>query len=413
MKVHVYGNTLNSAFDFTKQLREQGIDAELFLDNTSPANQDYPWWDNPEITPDNLPYWVNYYKTFPFFLMPNKETKKMIQDFSNCDVALVTCWGPILAMKAKVPFVFVSLGSDLNSIAYGDEFKSILYSSLDVKAKIKKIIKLITFVPLQRKALFKYAYRITISMGYQYNAYIKKYGLEKKTSLLNYPKDVLGYATNEVDEELKNKFKKYELVFFMFSRQNWMSVWNDLKGNDKFFRAYARFVKEIKPNVILFVPNKGIDIEYSKALIKELDIENNVEWFDDMPKFKLKKIQAMSNVVMVDNFWHNEWLKRYPLDTTPKVGFGFGCIESLASKSLLLTAFTDDEFYDGNKPPILYAFSEDEIYNRLSEVYRMSFEEREKMRNDGYEFVIKWHEQKNVLYKHIDLLKKASAKQIL
>ena len=410
MKVHIYGNTLNSAFDFTKQLRGQGIDAELFLDNTSPFNQDYPWWDNPSLSANNLPDWVNYYKTFPFFLFPNKETKKMIQDFSQCDVALVMCWGPILAMKAKVPFVFVSLGSDLNSIAYSDEFRSVLYDSSSFISKLKKIIKLMTYIPLQRKALFKFAYKITISMGYQNNAYIKKFGLQSKTYLLNYPKDVLGYGV-ENDLEIYENYKQYDLVFFMFSRQTWNSVWNDLKGNDKFFKAYARFLKKHTPNTKLFAPNKGGDVAKSKQLLQKLGIENQVEWFDDMPKYSLKKIQAMPNVVMVDNFWHNQWYKRYPLDITPKVGFGFGCIESLSSKSLLITAFTDDEFYDNSKPPILYAFTEDEIYDRLVQVYKMSIEQRNKMREDGYEFVLKWHEQTNVLYKHIDLLKEASKKE--
>lgn len=404
MKIHVYGNTLNSAFDFTSQLRAQGIDAEMFLDNTSAARQDYPWWDNEELSQDNLPTWVHYYRTYPFFLFPNKETEKMINHFGNCDVALVTCWGPILAMKAKVPFVFVSLGSDLNSISYFNELKSVFYSSSTIKSKIRKLVKLLAYVPLQRKALFKFANKITISMGYQYNAYIKNFGLDYKTELLNYPKDILNYRV-PVEEQLMEKYKKYELVFFMFSRQTWTSVWNDLKGNDKFFRAFARFVKDYQPNVKLMVPNKGLDINASKSLIESLKLESNVEWFDDMPKYQLKKYQALPNIVMVDNFWHDQWYKKYPLDITPKVGFGFGSIESLASKALLITAFTDDEFYKNDKPPILHAFTENDIYSRLVEVYCMSIDKRNEMKEAGYDFVMKWHEQSNVLYKHINILR--------
>ena len=43
-----------------------------------------------------------------------------------------------------------------------------------------------------------------------------------------------------------------------------------------------------------------------------------------------------------------------------------------------MTAFTDDEFYDNTKPPILYAFTEDEIYARLVQVYEMTDAERKK-----------------------------------
>ena len=128
MKVHVYGNVLNLGFIAVKMLRSKGVDAVLFLDDTSKQKQDYPWWDEPELSENNLPYWIKYYKTFPFFLIPNKETKRMIKDFSNCDVAFVSCYGPILAMKAKVPFVFVSAASDLNMIDIPLDFKKVFFT---------------------------------------------------------------------------------------------------------------------------------------------------------------------------------------------------------------------------------------------------------------------------------------------
>ena len=99
MKVHLYGNTLNSAYHLTKLMRSKGIDAILFLDQSSVHEQDYPWWDDPTINKNNLPNWIKYYTTFPFFLFPNKETRRMIKDFGDCDIALVSCYGPMLAMK--------------------------------------------------------------------------------------------------------------------------------------------------------------------------------------------------------------------------------------------------------------------------------------------------------------------------
>ena len=70
MKVHIYGNTLNSAYHLTKILRDRGIEAEMFLDNTSGLQQDYPWWDDISLNENSLPGWVHYYKTFPFFHLP-------------------------------------------------------------------------------------------------------------------------------------------------------------------------------------------------------------------------------------------------------------------------------------------------------------------------------------------------------
>ena len=407
MKVHVYGNTLNSAYHLTKVLRDKGIDAIFFLDNTSGFQQDYPWWDDKTLNENNLPAWVKYYKTFPFFLLPNAETKQMIADFSACDIALVSCYGPILAIKAKVPFVFYSLGSDLNMIHYKKDFLSALLNSASLKVKFRKLVKILTYSPLQARAIKKHANRIIIYMGYQYNPFIKSFQLQHKTHKLCYPKDVINYGVSP-DADLQQQYEQYKVVFFMLSRHSWASVWNEYKGNDKFLKAYARFIKQRQPNTLLISSNKGIDIEKSRKIIASEQIEPYVQWVDDMPKYQLKKYQSLDNVVMVDNFWHDRWHVQFPEDKAqPRVGFGFGCIESLASKRPLITAFNDQDFYNQEQPPIFDAFTEDEILNRLNEVYDMTTAQLQAEGEKGYAFVLKWHEQTNVIDTHIKVLQEA------
>jgi hypothetical protein len=405
MKVHVYGNTLNSAYHLTKVLRDKGIDAEMFLDNSSSSEQDFPWWDDETLKRDNLPTWIHYYPIFPNYFFRNHKTKKMIDDFAKCDVALVSCYGPMLAMKAKIPFVFYSLGSDLNMIDFKDDLNSLLFNTYSLKSKVLKFIKLLTYGRLQLKALKSHANRIIIYAGYQYLPYIVKHGLQDKTVKLNYPKDVINYGVG-VDEQLNSEYKHYDFVFFMFSRHSWKSVWNDIKGNDKFIRAFARFVKENNPNAILITANKGIDIDASKSLIKELGIEECVQWLDDIPKYQFKKYQALPNIVMVDNFWHDKWYERYTEgNAAMHVCLGFGGVETLSSKSLLITTFADQEFYDGESPQILNAFTEEEIFNRLIQLSKMSTEEKNQMKQAGYDFVLKWNEQTAIIHKHIDVLR--------
>ena len=313
MKVFVYGNTLNIALKLTLILRQKGIDAEMFLDNTSPLKQDYPNWEYPELNPDNYPEWIHYYPIFPNFFVPGKKTKKMIADFGKCDVALVCGWGPTLAKMAKVPAVFHSAGSDLNNIAIWDEIKCVFKSRLSLSNRVKKLIKSFTFSPMQRNALKHHTSKILVSMGYQVNKYIYDQGLEHKLVLTNFPRDVINYAA-PLDETLYEKYKKYQLVFFMISRHSWKSVWNDVKGNDKFLRSYARFVKIHQPNVLLITTNKGVDYEFSKELIHKEGIDDYIEWVENMPVYKLKGYQSLPNAIMVDNFWHDDWKKRYPKD---------------------------------------------------------------------------------------------------
>ncbi len=412
MKVYLYGNTLNCGYDLTKILRQKGIDAELFLDRSSPLEQDFPWWDDKSLSPDNLPAWVHYYPIFPNFIYPTGQTKQMIEDFSKGDVALVCSYGPIIAMKSKIPFVFYSVGSDLNMIDFKDDFKALLFNTYSLKLKIKKFIKILTFGRMQAKALKSAADRIICYMGYQYRPFIINHGLQDKTVKLTYPKDIVNYTTG-VDDELSNQYKQYDFVFFMVARQSWKSVWNDMKGNDKFIRSFARFVKEKSPNVLLLMANKGIDLAASKALVKELDIEAYVEWVDNMPRYQLKKYQAMPNIVMVDSFWHDKWYERYAGDRNDmRTGFGLGAVESLSSKSLLITSFNDQEFYNGETPPILNAFSEEEIYNCLLQLGKMSSEEINRMKQAGYDFIFKWNEQNHVIETHIAILKEVYEKTV-
>ena len=405
MKVHLYGNTLNCAFELTKTLRQKGIDAEMFLDKSSPHEQDFPWWDDKSTSADKLPSWVHYYPVFPNFVFATGQTKQMIRDFAKCDVALVSGYGPILAMKAKVPFVFYSIGADLNMIDFVDDFKQLLFNTYPPFLKLKKFIKIFTFGRMQKWALKSHANRIIVYMGYQFRKYIVGQGLEHKTVKLTWPKDVANYKADP-DEQLNSEYAEYDSVFFMASRQSWTSVWNDPKGNDKFIRTFARYVKENGPNVILLMAEKGNDLAASKALVRDLEIEGHVRWMQDMPRYQLKKYQAMPNVVMVDGFWHDRWFDRYYEDMdSVKAGFGLNAVETLSSGSLLITAFTDQEYYNGETPPVLIAFTEDEIFQRLKQLEAMTDDEREEMRQAGYDFIYKWNEQNHIIDSHIKILK--------
>ena len=409
MKVFLYGNTLNISYYFTLFLRAKGIDAEMYLDNTSPHGHDYPWWEDAALRPDNLPPWIHYYKTRPFFLLPNRKVKKMIRDFGKCDVALVFCNGPIVAMKAKVPFLFFSIGSDLNGIDTKDELKSIYHGNMGLNQKLRRLVKIISYTPLQKKAILHYASRIGVAMGYQWNPYIKKFGLESKTFRTRMPYDTEKYAT-ATDKKLFERYKQYDLVFLLISRHSWKKLYNDIKGNDKFLKAYARFVKNYNPNARLLLLKKGIDFKESEKLVNELGLNDNVEWLEMMDKDGVRAFESLPNLVVADQFWHDEWFKRFTEDKdAPKIGFGFAGIEAMAAGRPLITAFKDPEYYENNEPPVLSAFTIEEIYARLIEVYKMTPEERAGIGKRQQEFVNKWHNYQNTIDIYISELQKIAA----
>lgn len=411
MKVHLYGNTLNNAYNMTQFLRAKGVDAEMFLDHISPLDQDYPWWEDTSLSPGNLPPWVHYYPTRPFFLKPNKRTRQMIDHFSRCDVALVCGFGPILAMKANVPFVFYAVGSDLNALDVRVDIVSLLRSSMPMKARLMRLVKLLTYSPLQIRAIEDVADKILVLMGYQVTPLINKYGLASKTSKARLPWDTLKYAA-PLDRALYDRFKSYDSVFFMIARHAWRSVWHDLKGNDKFIRAFARFIADVKPNAVLIAIDKGVDVHASRRLITELGIGEQVRWVPQMDKDGVRSFESLPNCVVVDQFWHDEWYLRYPEDRArPIIGFGSGSIEALSAGRPLITTFSDEAFYDGKSPPILSAFTEGEIYRRIVQAHTMTPEERQKMGEAGRAFAYDWHDWRNVTQLYIDALEEVLRKR--
>src|SRR5690606_22504314 len=123
MKIHLYGNTLNNSYYLATFLRACGYDAEMFLDDSSSLQQDYPWWEDSHLNEHNLPSWIHYYRVNPNFMFPQPKLKEMINHFSKCDIALVCGWGPIIAKRAGVPYLFYSFGGDLTVTAFYENIR--------------------------------------------------------------------------------------------------------------------------------------------------------------------------------------------------------------------------------------------------------------------------------------------------
>jgi len=417
MKIHLYCNTLNISYSLGKVLKELGYDVKLFLDNTSPLIQDFPWHIDRDMTPENFPSWIVYYKIAPDFIKLDKETKALIEDFSKGDVALVWGWGPILCHFAKIPYFFCSLGADLNNIKISEKIKYIIVKKLfgkkqvvttPLKIEVKAgstysgLHKLFIYI-LQRRFL-KEAYAIGIGMGYQINPYMKRFGLLDKMVKIRGLHDMDYYKKSE-DDLLNNKYSKYNCIFFAPARHSWSNVWEDIKGNDKYIRAFAAFVKKYNPNCKLVTITKGVDVDLSKQLIEELGIGNYVEWLPEMDKEDIIKFLSIPNCVIIDQFMHDKWYLRYPEDKAKvRVGFGFASVEALALEKVIITAFEDEMFYENNQPPILKAFTIAEIENAMATAYNMSANERVDLGKKAREFAIKYHDWKNNIHIYTDVL---------
>ena len=428
LKIHIYGNILNNGYYLGQVLIKLGYDVTLFLDRESPFNQDYPWWENPSLSENNLPSWIKFYNFKPNLIFPGICEKKLFNEFAKADVALVCSYGPIVAGKAKIPFVFYSYGEDLN-IA---DTKRGLYRVFNQIIRFKRpagIIKYLTIGLLQRYYLKKAKY-IGIAMGYQI-PYLRAIGIIDKFKKIRLVLNLDNYKFQK-SEALEGKYKKYEHVFFMISRHVWTSLWREaVKGNDKFIRAFASYVHKNRPNVKLILIEKGIDVKKTKELIKELDIYEYIEWVKEMNKDGIKSFLSLDNLVVVDQFMHDSWYKLYPEDfkipivkqyiasgkkkllntindeQLSLITFGSGSIEAMIAKRPLITTFTDFSFYENETPPHFNAFTKDEIYDVLDRIHKMSKIELQEVGQAEYDFIYKFHKYESSAKLYIDLLHKA------
>jgi len=430
-KIHLYGNVLNNGYYLGRILTNLGYNVTLFLDKHSPFDQDYPWWENAALNQGNLPSWIKFYNFKPNYIFPSPKEREMIKDFSEADIALVCGYGPIVAGKAKVPFVFYSYGEDLNIADTFRGLKRVFNQAFRFK-RPSGIIKYLTIGIAQRFYL-KRAEFIGIAMGYQL-PYLKALGLMEKYRMIRLVYDFKNFHFNAT-EQLLNKYSAFDRVYFMISRHVWSSLWREsVKGNDKFIRAFATYVKCHSPNVRLVLIDKGADVPKSKQLITQLGIEEHVEWVPEMNKDGIKSYLALKNLIVVDQFAHDEWYQLFPEDKrvpavkkyikegkseflkyleNDKVSiitFGSGSTEAMIAKRPLITTFTDADFYDNEEPPHFNAFTEYEILNVLEKIHKMSDSELDEVGQKEYDFIYKFHSYDISVNLYLDLLKKAISK---
>jgi glycosyltransferase involved in cell wall biosynthesis len=424
MKIHLYGNVLNNGYNLALLLRKSGKDVTLFLDQSSPNAQDYPWWEDTTLGPERLPDWIKYYAFSPRWAAPGRRERQLFAAFGKADVALVCGWGPILAAKAGIPFVFYSYGEDLNLADTAFGLGKIIRLVLRGKSP-RGIRKYLTIGLLQRRYL-REAEFIAIGMTYQLT-HLRALGLESKMARIRLAWDPSRYDMKP-DEELAARYGRFDRVFFMIARHTWSSLTRDLKGNDKFIRAFAAFVRERPGNLRLVLIDKGHDTGRSRALIRELGIESYVEWVPEMNRDGIRAYLSLPNVVVVDQFWHDQWYRIYRQDAASPavheflagdrrhptvtlknhdlalIGFGSASVEALSAGRPLITTFFEHPFYDGAEPPIFAAFSETEILDALRRLDGMSADDLAAMSADARAFVARYHAWENVLPLYTSLL---------
>ncbi len=172
--------------------------------------------------------------------------------------------------------------------------------------------------------------------------------------------------------------EKFDFVAFSHIRQSWKNpedMWS-YKGNDSIFKAFKNFLTVTKSKSCLIVFEYGIDVENSKLLVKELEIEQNVIWF---PLMQRRDILTMISYidVGVGEIGNFSW-------------FSYGEIYEFLCMKKPVIHRRDDNLYIGKVEslyPMLSASNEEQVTSALVECYTNKTK-TDKMAEEAYNWYI-------------------------
>ena len=162
----------------------------------------------------------------------------------------------------------------------------------------------------------------------------------------------------------------FDPVFFTSAHMYWNGIREIPKGNDRFLRAFAKFVHSSGSNACLIAVEHGPDIAEARNLINELNIADRVFFKKPMSQYELAQHYFSCDVV-VDNFVCGE----PGLATLDAMAYGLPVMVHVDKKAAYM-AYGDDF------PPVVNVHTEDEIFGAflelLSEEYRKDLGESAK-----------------------------------
>ncbi len=351
IKVALIGNMNNVFFTGMRYLRDLDIDAHLFM-----YKNEYD-----HFKPENDTYKIDKYKEFIHTLSVASSGKGLI--LSNTNTIKEELKGYDIFIGCGIaPALFEKIGYSLDIfVPYADEVELTSYDNFQIKDIFRYFVRRYT-VDKQIKGIKNTKKIIASAILQKTKNSIKRLNVEDKL-VKTYILSVYREATN-IDTKHKELKEDRDLVLFSNIRHHWKDRGeedkrkNGDKGVNKLIIGYSQFVKN-NPNTtsILILFEYGVDVDASKELIKQLEIEEYVKWFPLMPRKEILLLMKEADIVIGS------------LSDASIGGVGF---EALSCGKILMHNLlqTDEEYYNeiGHELPfIMRANSPKDVEHHLKE----------------------------------------------
>jgi len=333
MKILFAGNLVNVNYHTVKQLRKDGIDAELLLD---PSGTNDPANIEPNLK-NGYPYWFHIYdrKKSNWQLVVIKTMRNKKFDLIHASAEL-----PIFTNFSRKPFIVQALGSDFRELGLENSIKGKLLKRAYRRSKVI-LFSMPDHIPIYKKSGLKNGIFLPLIVD---------------TSLF----------TPQVIEN--NPFEDKFVILHATSL-----IWK-FKGNDLLINGFAEFIKK-HPNSLLIIIERGIDAGRTKSLVNSLNITDKVKFVKGpLDRIELQRYYNLSDVVA------DEFILSAMSGITN---------EALCCEKPVITYYPEEDFagvYIEN-PPIFNAHNPIEICKQLDLL--IDAKKRKLIGKKGREWVIK------------------------
>jgi len=371
MRVALIGNIVGNAYIWSKFLRQEGLAVDLFL-RWKELGAMGPAWEEGRSEPEGLPDWIKVYEKSPpqartaagkwaEFVTSGFGGREAVSVLENYDLIHSFTgslfFSPLAIWRFGVrrvrPYVGCATGSDIKEAALRPGPRG-----------------------AGLRLFFRRAAR-TLLLNIDMIDLPKTLGLTN-AQFFPFLIDTDKYSPQPPAQECA---EGDETLFFMPSHLDWGQTDSQpgrtsTKGNDRFIRALARFLKE-GGRARAFILDRGTDREPARRLVAELGLSEKVTFLPEMDKQSLIEHYRLADVVA---------------DQFDMGAFGTTGLEAMSCGKPLLIHIDGDwagRCYS-TPPPVLYARSEDEILQRIREAADARL--RDELGRQAREWIIDQHQ---------------------
>ncbi len=356
MKVGIIGNMNNMYFSLTRYLLDLGYDCDQLIFDYEPAHF-HPSSDSNNAELINHCKELSWGDPARFLHLNFSQIKKDLEPYS------------FLIGSGPAPAFVNRIGRKLDIfIPYGDDLYSLPFFRIVHPVRTPAYLALAYY---QMKGIRATPYVIFDKTNVRFEKIFAK--LKYKGQRIFSPPPLLYHKEYAAEKMIKNEkdnpglsvMRKLradnDLVIVQHIRQLWKrhsDIWSN-KGNDKLIKGFADFINMhpgIKAKLILF--EYGTDVQYSRQLIDQLGMQENVIWFSKMPRKHI--MYVIDNCDMVVGELIHSWL-------TYCVVF-----EALCMGKPLMHKRIDKDFTEEYTSlyPMIYADSQETILEGLKQLLK-------------------------------------------